>query len=60
MKNNIEINPIDMKHDICLLLQKLNYQYEVYTSNSRKEYDYLDGNDMCTPFLIYIANIQCI
>lgn len=55
MKNNIEINPIDMKHDICLLLQKLNYQYEVYTSNSRKEYDYLDGNDMC----ITIPNIYC-
>ncbi len=47
MENVVEINPIDKKQEICMLLEKLNCQYEMYTSNSSKEYKYLNENDLC-------------
>lgn len=52
---SVEINPIDKKQEICSLLQKLNYQYEIYTSNSCKEYEYLKERDIC----ITIPNSNC-
>lgn len=55
MENSVEINPIDKKQEICSLLQKLNYQYEIYTANSCKEYEYLNENDIC----ITISNTNC-
>lgn len=50
-----EINPIDKKQEICSLLQKLNVQYEIHTSNSCKEYEYLQEGDIC----ITIPNSNC-
>lgn len=47
MENSMEINPIDKKQEICSLLQQLNFQYEIHTSNSEEEYEYLDENDIC-------------
>lgn len=48
MEDYTEINPIKKKQDICSLLRELNYEYEVYTSDSdEEEYNYLRGNDIC-------------
>lgn len=55
MENSMEINPIDKKQEICSLLQQLNFQYEIHTSNSEEEYEYLDENDIC----IMIPNSNC-
>lgn len=55
MENNGEINPTDKKQEICSLLQKLNYQYEIYTFDSCKEYEYLQEKDIC----ITIPNPSC-
>lgn len=56
MWDDIEINPPDKKDEICSLLQKLNYQYEVHTSNDEDSiYEYLRGNSIC----ITIPNPNC-
>lgn len=55
MKNVDEINPVDKKQKICLLLQRLNCKYEIYTSNSGEEYEYLNECDVC----ITVSNNYC-
>lgn len=55
MENNIEINPIDKKQELCSLLQKFNCKYEIHTLNNDSEYEYLNENDVC----ITIPNSKC-
>ena len=54
MANDNEINPIDKKQELCSMLQKLKYTFEIHTLND-KEYKYLNENDIC----ITIPNSKC-
>lgn len=51
MKDNDEINPVSKKEELCSLIEKLNYQYEVHESNLDKDYEYLNENDICITIL---------
>ena len=51
MENYIEVNPTIKKQEICLLLEKMNCQYEIHNSDTDKEYEYLDEHDICITVL---------
>ncbi len=55
MENNIEINPVDKERELCSLIEKFNYKYDVHTSNIESEYEYLNEGDIC----ITIPNPKC-
>lgn len=42
-----DINPVDMKDEICKLLTDINVEYEIHDNNSDKGYGYLKDGDVC-------------